>query len=85
MKQVNTPPGKESAMAENELEKAFSTLGEALTLTESEITEEIKLIEQQIDELKERVVQLNGRQQTLAHDRESISEMFTRYVATEGS
>ena len=72
-------------MAENELEKAFSTLGEALTLTESEITEEIKLIEQQIDELKERVVQLNGRQQTLAHDRESIYEMFTRYVATEGS
>lgn len=70
-------------MAESELEKAFSTLAEALTLTESEITEEINVIQQQIQELKERIVQLNGKQQTLAHDRESISEMFNRYCATE--
>ena len=70
-------------MAESELEKAFSTLAEALTLTESEISEEINVIQQQIQELKERIVQLNGKQQTLAHDRESISEMFNRYCATE--
>jgi uncharacterized protein involved in exopolysaccharide biosynthesis len=72
-------------MAENELEKAFGTLAQALTLTETEITEEIKVIEQQIEELKDRVVQLNGRQQTLAHDRQSITEMFNRYVAAEGA
>jgi hypothetical protein len=71
-------------MAENELEKAFGTLANALTLTETEITEEIKLIEQQILELKERVIQLNGTQQTLAHDKQSITEMFTRYNAKEG-
>jgi aspartyl/asparaginyl beta-hydroxylase (cupin superfamily) len=69
--------------AENELEKAFSTLAEALNLTESEIGEEIKVIQQQIQDLKERIVQLNGQQQTLAHDKESISEMFNRYCATE--
>jgi hypothetical protein len=72
-------------MAENELEKAFGTLANALTLTETEITEEIKLIEQQILELKERVIQLNGTQQTLAHDKQSITEMFTRYNAKEGA
>jgi hypothetical protein len=72
-------------MAENELEKAFGTLAGALTLTESEISEEIKVIEQQIEELKDRVVQLNGRQQTLSHDRQSITEMFNRYVAAEGA
>lgn len=70
-------------MAESELEKAFGTLAEALTLTESEITEEVNVIQQQIQELKERIVQLNGRQQELAHDRESISEMFNRYCATD--
>jgi chromosome segregation ATPase len=70
-------------MAESELEKAFGTLAEALTLTESEITEEVNVIQQQIQELKERIVQLNGKQQTLAHDRESISEMFNRYCATD--
>jgi hypothetical protein len=68
-------------MAENELEKAFGTLANALTLTETEITEEIKLIEQQILELKERVIQLNGTQQTLAHDKQSITEMFGRYTS----
>jgi hypothetical protein len=70
-------------MAESELERAFATLAEALTLTETEITEEVNLIQQQILELKERILQLNGKQQTLAHDRESISEMFDRYCATE--
>lgn len=66
-------------MAESELEKAFETLAEALTLTESEITEEVKVIEQQIQELKDRIVELNTKQETLAHDRESLSEMFNRY------
>ena len=69
-------------MADSELEKAFETLAEALTLTESEITEEVKVIEQQIQELKDRIVELNTKQDTLAHDRESLAEMFNRYSAT---
>jgi chromosome segregation ATPase len=70
-------------MAESELEKAFSTLAEVLTLTETEINEEINAIQQQIQELKDRIVHLNGQQQTLTHDRDSISEMYNRYCATE--
>ncbi|HEY9676524.1 MAG TPA: hypothetical protein V6C76_00880 [Drouetiella sp.] len=70
-------------MAESELEKAFGTLAEALTLTETEITEEVNVIQQQIQELKDRIVQLNGKQQTLSHDKASISEMFNRYCATD--
>lgn len=70
-------------MAESELEKAFAALADVFSLTESEINEEINVIQQQIQELKERIVQLNGKQQTLAHDRESISEMFNRYSATD--
>jgi chromosome segregation ATPase len=69
--------------AESELEKAFGTLAEALTLTESEIREEINVIQQQIQDLKERIVQLNTKQQTLSHDRDAISEMFDRYCDTE--
>lgn len=69
-------------MAESELEKAFGTLAEALTLTETEIGEEITIIQQQIEQLKERIVELNGRQETLVHDRESIEEMYKRYVNT---
>jgi hypothetical protein len=71
--------------AESELEKAFATLAEALSLTESEITEEINVIQQQIQDLKERIVALNGKQQTLAHDKDSIAEMFKRYVAATDS
>ena len=67
-------------MAESELEKAFQTLNTALNVSETESTEEIKLIEEQINELKERIVELHGKQQTLAHDRESISEMVQRYM-----
>lgn len=66
-------------MAETELEKAFGTLAEALTLTETEIGEEIIIIEQQIEQLQERIVELNTRQGTLSHDRESIAEMYKRY------
>lgn len=69
-------------MAESELEKAFGTLAEALTLTETEIGEEISIIQQQIEQLKERIVELNGRQETLVHDRNSIDEMYKRYVNT---
>lgn len=69
--------------ADSELEKAFATLAEALTLTESEISEEINVIHQQIQELKDRIVQLNTKQQTLSHDRDAISEMFNRYCDTE--
>lgn len=69
-------------MAESELEKAFETLAEALTLTESEITEEVKVIEQQILELKDRIVELHTKQEALAHDRESLTEMFGRYSDT---
>lgn len=71
-------------MVETELDKAFSTLAQAFTLTETELTEEITVIEQQINELKDRIMQLNGKQQTLAHDKSSIEEMFSRYCATEG-
>lgn len=70
-------------MAESELGKAFETLAEALQLTESEVTEEIKVIEQEIEELKGRIVELHAKQDTLSHDRESLSEMFSRYTATE--
>lgn len=72
-------------MAESELENAFQTLSDALTLTETEITEEIKVIEQQIEELKDRIVQLNAKQDTLSHDKQSISEMFSRYATGDGA
>jgi hypothetical protein len=68
-------------MAESELERAFSTLAEVLTLTESEINEEINVIQQQIEQLKERITLLNDKQVTLSHDRVSIEEMYKRYVA----
>lgn len=71
-------------MAESELEKAFETLAEALALTESEITEEVKVIEQQIQELKDRIIELNTKQEALAHDKDSLTEMFSRYSATDG-
>lgn len=67
-------------MVESELERAFTTLAEAFTLTETEITEEIRVIEQQVGQLKERIIQLNGKQQTLAHDRQSITDMLSRYA-----
>lgn len=67
-------------MAESELEKAFQTLNTALNVSEAESTEEIKLVEEQINELRERIGELHGKQQTLAHDRESISEMVQRYM-----
>jgi hypothetical protein len=70
-------------MAETELEKAFSTLADVMTLTEGEITEEIQVIMQQIDQLKDRINELNSRQQTLAGDRESIEEMYQRYCVQE--
>lgn len=67
-------------MAQSELEKAFQTLTEALGLSEEETIEEIKLIEEQINELRERIVELNGKQQTLSHDRQAISDMVERYL-----
>ena len=67
-------------MAQSELKKAFSTLTEVFTLTEAEVAEEIKAIEQQINEMNERIIKLNGKQDTLTHDRESITEMLTRYA-----
>lgn len=73
------------SLAESELENAFQTLSDALTLTETEITEEVKVIEQQIEELKERIIQLNAKQDTLAHDKQSISEMFSRYATGDGA
>ena len=67
-------------MAESELEKAFQTLNTALNVTEAESTEEIKVIEEQINELRERIVELHGKQQTLAHDKEAISDMVQPYM-----
>lgn len=72
-------------MAETELSKAFETLTDALAMTETEITEEVKVIEQQIEELKDRIIQLNAKQDTLAHDKLSISEMFSRYATGDGA
>lgn len=71
-------------MADSELEKAFSTLAGVLTLTETEIGEEIKVIAQQIEQLKDRITELNGKQQTIASDRQSIEEMYKRYCIEEG-
>lgn len=68
-------------MAETEIERAFATLAEAFSITENEINEEVTLVEQQIEELKERIISLNEKQQTLAHDREAISEMYNRYCS----
>jgi uncharacterized protein YigA (DUF484 family) len=67
-------------MAVNELEKAFQTLSDALNISEAETTEEVKLIEEQINELREKIIELKGKQETLVHDRISINEMFQRYV-----
>ncbi len=67
-------------MAGSELEKAFQTLTDALNLSEAETAEEIKLVEEQINELREKTIELKGKQETLAHDRTSIDEMFQRYV-----
>jgi Glu-tRNA(Gln) amidotransferase subunit E-like FAD-binding protein len=72
-------------MAESAIEQAFATLAEAFTITESEIHEEIGLVEQQIEELKERIVQLQEKQVTLAQDREAIEEMYRRYCSDEGN
>ncbi len=72
-------------MAETEIERAFGTLAEAFTLTESEIHEEIGAIQQQIEQLKDRIVQLNDKQQTLVHDRQAIAEMYERYCNEEGT
>ena len=67
-------------MVGSELEKAFQTLSEALNISEAETTEEIKLVDEQINELREKIIELKGKQEILAHDRTSISEMFQRYV-----
>lgn len=72
-------------MAETEIEQAFGTLAEAFTATETEIHEEITGCEQKIEELKERIIELNGKQETLAHDRESIAEMYNRYCVPDGN
>ena len=66
-------------METTELDRAFSTLAEALSLTETEIGEELSLIKQQIDELKDRINSLNEKQQTIGHDREAIADMVKRY------
>jgi chromosome segregation ATPase len=73
------------SLTESELGKAFQTLSDALTMTETEITEEVSVIEQQIEELKDRIIQLNAKQDTLSHDKQSISEMFSRYATGDGA
>lgn len=69
-------------MTDSELDKAFSTLADALLLTESELGEEIILIQQQLEQLSERIIELNGKQQLISSDRESISQMYSRYSAS---
>lgn len=72
-------------MAESEIERAFGTLAEAMTSTETEISEEIGAIEQQIEQLKARIVELYEKQNTLVSDREAIAEMFDRYCHDNGN
>jgi chromosome segregation ATPase len=72
-------------MAESEIERAFATLADALTTTESEINEEIAVIEQQIEELRGRIIELQGKQETLSSDRSTIQEMYNKYCGEEGS
>ena len=67
----------------SDIEKAFGTLAEVLTLSEEEVGEEINIIQQQIEQLKDRIIELNTRQATLAHDRGSIAEMYQRYCQSE--
>ena len=70
-------------MPVTEVEQAFSTLAEKIKLTELQVEEEIKACERQISQLKDRIIELNGKQETLANDRQSISDMFSRYGTTD--
>ena len=70
-------------MAESEIERAFATLAEAFGITENEIHEEIAVIEQQIEDLKGRIIELNGKQEELVHDRETIQSMYNKYCGSE--
>ncbi len=65
----------------SEIEQAFGTLAEAFSLTENDIHGEIEAIEHQIEELKEQIIQLTDKQQTLSHDRDAIAEMYQRYCS----
>ncbi len=66
-------------MQNAELEKAFNILTQALTITESELNEEINLIHKQIEQLKQRIIELNSHQQSLTHDKQSLLDMCSRY------
>jgi phage shock protein A len=68
-----------------EIEKAFETLAGAFTATETEIHEEIASLEQHIQELQERIVELHGKQETLAHDRQAIAEIYSRHSGSENA
>lgn len=72
-------------MAETEIERAFATLAEALTVTDNEINEEISSIEQQIEELKGRIIELHGKQENLSNDRATIEEMYNKYCVSDNS
>lgn len=72
-------------MTGSELERAFGNLAEALTIAETELNEEIVIIQQQIGQLKERIQELVSKQETLNHDREAIAEMYERYCGTDSS
>jgi len=72
-------------MAATEIERAFETLAEAFTSTETEIHQEITSIEQQIEQLRERIVELNSKQETLAHDRTALAEIYSRHAGNDGS
>ncbi len=71
-------------MPETEIERAFATLAEAFTSTEGQIVEEIAALEQQIEELKGRIIELHGKQETLANDRSTIQEMYNKYCGGDG-
>lgn len=68
-----------------EIERAFETLAGAFTATETEIHQEIATLEEQIQQLQEKIVELNGKQETLAHDRQAIAEIYSRHSGNDST
>lgn len=71
-------------MANGLLIDKFQDVVSAFDTAEQEMSEEIEAIEQQIEQLKDRIVDLNGKLETLAHDKQSIEDMVKRYAGNGG-
>ena len=70
-------------MADTELQKAFAALAEAFKQTQGQLNENLGTVQQQIDQLKEKIVLLTGQLQTLEHDKGAIKDMHKRYSDKE--